>query len=697
MEFLNKSMYRILLWLFIAALAIMAVQPFTDAGFVEPISVVLCAGLLFFILRFAYRKFHNMNKKGLKIFIFAFFAVFLLLQILSVTQIHTMVFGDPWHIQAQATRIMQGDMVWDVWIRQYPNLVPLVALNVGFMKLAEVLHISYYFVFYAFNILINTSIWVLLVRFLWKKRPELATFVALLMLMLPMNYDFLLRVGYSDGFAILVLLIVALRFDKAQRTGLFGIWQFVSTAILFTLGFLARPNVIIILIALAILGLVAFSQRKKYKKLWLSIVKLILASFVGIVLAMGVTRGLASAMQYDLKGPDVFPTVNWIYEGLNTESMGEWTPVDRDYTLNHFGFETAKEANIAGIKERLVHLGKNPWMIPILLLAKFGQLWSCGTFATATDYQLFSGYYNWTKAPGWVIDNIGAINIFISTYAKALMTVFLFAIVYRLWKTKKEEISVFSLAILTTMGITLFHTLLWEVKPRYQFMTFALIILAAALSFDKIFSEKTVFRPEKGRSKLLKIAYPILALLSLGLMLTLMQKQPKQAIVVNAQQHSVNHFGYSKGSIDLGAGKSISQAFDLTTSANRIDFNSYANMEMKLILEKKEAEQWKEVGETPILAEDAMTVLKTEMPVGHYRLRVENIQKVPVTLALMTNTENLDYPHLIELPNSKYASFGFSLSQNEPKTKFSLGLILTFAVIYILGYFVILTVVKNND
>ncbi|WP_348795228.1 hypothetical protein, partial [Lactococcus petauri] len=42
------------------------------------------------------------------------------------------------------------------------------------------------------------------------------------------------------------------------------------------------------------------------------------------------------------------------------------------------------------------------------------------------------------------------------------------------------------------------------------------------------------------------------------------------AIVVNAQQHSVNHFGYSKGSIDLGAGKSISQAFDLTTSANRI-------------------------------------------------------------------------------------------------------------------------------
>ena len=54
MEFLNKSMYRILLWLFIAALAIMAVQPFTDAGFVEPISVVLCAGLLFFILRFAY-------------------------------------------------------------------------------------------------------------------------------------------------------------------------------------------------------------------------------------------------------------------------------------------------------------------------------------------------------------------------------------------------------------------------------------------------------------------------------------------------------------------------------------------------------------------------------------------------------------------------------------------------------------------
>lgn len=696
MEFLNKSMYRILLWLFIAALVFMAAQPFTDAGFVEPLSVLLLATLLFFILRFAYQKFHNMNKKGLKIFIFAFFAIFILLQILSVTQVHVMVFGDPWHIQAQATRIMQGDMIWDVWIRQYPNLLPLVALNVGFMKLAQLLGVSYYFIFYSFNILINTSIWVLLIRFLWRKKAALATFVTLLMLILPMNYDFLLRVGYSDGFAILVLLIITLRFDKLQQTESFGIWSFISTIFLFAVAYLARPNAIIILIALAILALVAFSQRKKYKKLWINMSKLIVASVIGIILAIGVTRGLASIMQYDLAGPDVFPTVNWIYEGLNTESMGTWTPADRDYTLNHFGFETAKDANIAGIKERLAYLGKNPWMIPVLLIVKFGQLWSCGTFATATDYQLFSGYFNWTEGPGWLIDNIGAINIFISTYAKALMAVLLFAIVYRLWKSK-EEVSSFSLAILTTMGITLFHTLLWEVKPRYQFMTIALIILAAAFSIGKIFSVNTQFKPEQGRSKVLKIVYPVMALLSLGLMLTVMQMQPKQKMVVNAQQHSLNHFGYSKGSIELGAGESISQAFDLTTSADKLDFLSYTNMEMKLILEKKFGSSWKKIGGQNILAEDAMTTMKVDMPAGNYRMRVENIQKVPVTLALMTNIENLDYPHLIELPNNEQASFGFTISQSQPKTKFPLGLIMSFAVIYLMGYFLILAVVKDDD
>ncbi|MEY8537991.1 hypothetical protein AALM99_06000 [Lactococcus muris] len=697
MDFLNKSMYRILLGLFIAALALMAIQPYTDVGFLEPISVLLLAALLFFLLRFAYQKFHKMNKKELKIFIFAFFAVFLLFQIISVTQIHMMVFGDPWHIQAQATRIMQGDMVWDVWIRQYPNLLPLVALNVGFMKLAQLFHVSYYVIFYAFNIFINTSIWVLMIRFLWKKRAALAAFVALIMVILPMNYDFLLRVGYSDGFAILVLLIIALKFDKLQKTETFGVWQFISTAFLFAVGYLARPNIIIVLVALAILGLVAFSQRQKYKKLWLSITKLLLASLVGIILAMGVTRGLASVMQYDLKGPDVFPTINWIYEALNTDSMGTWTPADRDYTLNHFGFETAKDANIAGIKERLAYLGQKPWMIPVLLLGKFGQLWSCGTFATATDYQLFSGHYNWTRGPGWLIDNIGAVNIFISTYAKALMSIFLLAIVYRLWKSKEEEISVFSLSILTTMGITLFHTLLWEVKPRYQFMTIALIILAAALSFDKIFSEKALFKPEKGKKKLLKIAYPVLSLLSLGLMLTLMQVQPKQKITVNAQQHSLNHFGYSKGSIELGAGESISQPFELATFANHIDFKSYATMEMKLIIEKKEAGGWKKVAEQAILPEDAITVLRADMTAGQYRMQVQNIQKVPVTMSLMTNTENLDYPYLIELPNDKQASFGFSISQRQPKTKFPMGLIFGFAVIYLLGYFVVLAVVKDDE
>lgn len=692
MKFLNKTMYRVLLGLFALATVIMSIQPLIDGGsFVEPISVILLAIILYFVLRWIYQKLAKLSSKILKFMIFGLFVVFVILQIVSINAVHLMTFGDPWHIATQAFKIVQGNNVWDVWLQMYPNLVPLLALNVGFVKVAGWLHLSYWAVFYTFNLLVNTAIWIVIARFLWKKSQSLAVFVMILAVLMPMNYDFLLRVGYSDGLAILALVLLAVKFDKAIQTQKFGVGAFLTTILYFALAYMARPNVVILLVAIAICGIVAFHERKKYKNLWKSTSKMLMACIVGILFAIGAAHGIASAIDYNLKNPDAFPIVNWFYESVNYATKGEWTTVDRDYTLYHIGYATEKAADIAGIKSRLASLGQHPWQIPVLILAKFGTLWSCGTFATGTDYQEFRQGFDFTHGPGWLITNIGAINMFISTYAKALMTVFLLSILLRLWREKKVGISVFGLSILTIMGISLFHTLLWEVKPRYQFMTIGLLVIAAALSFDGLFSTKTAeeVAAKFDKKKWLKIGFPIASILSLILMATVMQLQPKQIVVVNAQSHALDNYSDANNVYTLSPNQVISQEFKLSTAAAQVDLTSCSTGDLQLFVDEKVGNDWQVVARHPIVAAEPHIIINTHLSAGTYRFVVKNETNLPVGMAVMMSTQNEDIPYLISLPHHQTGSFGWSVNAGE-KTKFPVGLIVIFGLIFLLGYLFIL-------
>lgn len=688
MQLLIKTMDKIVFALFVLAFVFMLLQPFTDTGFVEPISVVILTLFLFILFRFLYRKFQKLSQKRLKIVIFAFFVLFIVLQILSVTLVRIQLFGDPWHSLLQATRIVQGSHYWDEWILYYPNLLPMIALETVFIKLAGLLNVSYYVIFYAFNIFINTMIWVVMARFLWKQKPYLAAFASFLMLIIPMNYDFMLRVGYTDGVSILGLLLLVFAFDKLKHEKKLSWKQALGVVLIFTISYLARPNVIVFMVALFILGLISFYRRKKSGNLWKAISKMFLACAVGIVLAMGATRGIAGALDYNLNNPSAFPTANWIYESLNYESFGEWTHTDRDYTANHAGFDTAKEADMAGIKSRLVSLGTHPWRIPVLILVKFATLWSCGTFATGTDYQLFSQIYNWANAPGFVVQNIGSINLFMATYAKALVGLFLFAIVIRLWKTKREWVSLFGLSLLSIMGISLFHTLIWEVKPRYQFMTFGLLVIIALLSFENIFDEKVTDRSvssffERWKNKL-KFLVPVFACISLVLMGTVMQLQPKQNVVVVAQNQTLDNYTLSNDRLSLGAQERITQEVNLPTSAGKFSLQTNATKNLKIMIDKKSGSQWQRVFTGTILSNELEFDAKMNLAAGHYRIELFNPNEQAVQVDTMLNPQNLDFPYLAQLSDHQTGSLRFSFSQIQARSKFPLGLILIFALLFLL-------------
>lgn len=678
MNFLTKAMGRTLLVLFALAFVFMLFQPFSDVGFVEPFSVIIIAIALYFGLSWLYRKLSESSQSRLKILILSLFAFFILLQIVIVNASHAGAFGDPWHIQAQASRLMAGEKTWDIWIQMYPNLVPMVGLDMLFIRLSEFLHISYYAIFFTFNIFINSALWAIVLRFIWWKKAAVAVFMMIVLLSMAPMYGFLINVAYSDGIAMLALAVLVWLVERLLERGSFSPLMFLATAISFAFAYLTRPNAVVVIIALGILALLAW--HKKVSGLAKPLLLMIAATIVGIMLALLASRGIAHLLGYDLNNPYVFPVWNWIYEGLNLHSGGEWTPTDRDYTLFHSGFATAKEADISGIVQRLKDY--NILILP-LFLVKFGTLWSTGTFATGTDYTLFSGTFNWTHAPGWLVQNIGAFNIAWTTYSKALVALLLLAIVLRLWKNRESLMSSFGFLLLTIMGISLFHSLLWEVKPRYQFMTFALLFIAAALSLDELFVKRTV--SDKWQSRL-KIALPVMSVISLILMATLMQLQPKQQVVVTAQQHPSDNYGYSRENLWLEPNETIYQAFKLPVAANQIDWQTGTTAPLDLTVEQEVAGNWKEVVQLrlPEMNRPAAEISEkfiSEMPAGNYRFAIRNPGSKPASVQALLNTRALDYPYLIE---GKNASLAFIISQTQKVSKFPLGMIIGFAVLYLL-------------
>jgi hypothetical protein len=360
-----------------------------------------------------------------------------------------------------AKELNQNNFQWSSWILQYKNLVPLTVLYSWMMKIGEYLHTGFYPIFFTYNISLLIGTLILIILTLWHKNPRAATLASLLAIFLPMCYRFIIQVGYTDGASIFALSTLIFLFEYHHINW----WKLVLLSYIFAYGYLMRPNIIIAIIALFIIGIFTYKKQKNICKF---VSQLFLFCFSGILLANSAGSLLNTAYHYDVNNSKQFPVVHWIYMGLNQQKFGKYNRADRNYTLDHNGFSSAQDADIAGIKNRV--LESNPLSFSEHLIVKYGILWHEGTFQTLTDYQkeyVFAPklFLNYSKPILWITQ----------IFSKALISLFLLSIVLKLLHKKTVSKNSFLLSLLIIFGISLFHTIIWEVKTRYQFMTFFLL------------------------------------------------------------------------------------------------------------------------------------------------------------------------------------------------------------------------------
>ncbi|MDM5144877.1 hypothetical protein ICE98_01979 [Lactococcus lactis] len=87
-----------------------------------------------------------------------------------------------------------------------------------------------------------------------------------------------------------------------------------------------RPNIIIALVALFIIGLFTYKKQNNIFKL---VSKLFIFCFLGIILATSTSKIFDATYHYNANNPKQFPVVHWIYMGLNQEKIGQYNKADR--------------------------------------------------------------------------------------------------------------------------------------------------------------------------------------------------------------------------------------------------------------------------------------------------------------------------------------------------------------------------------
>lgn len=381
-----------------------------------------------------------------------------------------------------AKKLAQNNFEWSNWILQYKNLVPLTVLYSWMMKIGQLLHTGFYPIFFTYNISLLIGSLTLTLLTLWHKNPQAATLASLLAIFLPMFYGFIIQVGYTDGASIFALSFLIFLFEFGHVNW----WKLGLLTFIFTYGYLMRPNIIIALVALFIIGLFTYKKQKNTYKL---VSKMFIFCALGILLANGTGKLLNATYHYNVNNPKQFPIVHWIYMGLNQQKFGKYNKADRSYTLNHNGFSSAQNADISGVKDRMIDY--NPLTFSTHLIIKYGILWHEGTFQTLTDYQkgyIFAPklFLNYSKPILWISQ----------LFSKALMSLFLLSILMKLLREKQITKNSFLLSILIIFGISLFHTIIWEVKTRYQFITFFLLFFIGIYALAEYFEKDHVKKIE---------------------------------------------------------------------------------------------------------------------------------------------------------------------------------------------------------
>ncbi|EKQ22122.1 hypothetical protein [Lacticaseibacillus paracasei] len=542
--------------------------------------------------------------------------------IAQVVVLHVMpntVYHDPYRVLSQADQLAAGHMTWDItYFWRYANNVPLAYLLSLWLRLTQLVGLSTNLSVHLLSILVLDSFIALALHTIWQlsQRASLLVVAFGFFALSPFAYTYYLQVFYSDLPTMLVLLIIIRSLlNWSQKTSRQRWFAGSGLVVAVMLGAMLKPNLVVLLPALLIVGLILARQHLwRQAKLTLPILLIVL----GFGLSLPATKVIDVAANYQPRTAFSFPATNWILMGYNQHSNGGYSGKDVGRAIKQPSQAARQRYNLKTIPKRIKTLGVvgviRLWVVKlgIVLNVQGIQRWYNGGFRAAPSwYSNHAGFYQGLTVIGYVAATLlmwGALMLKLLRWRPDL--------------TDPHQILAL-LAVTTALGYLAFHTLLWEVEPRYGQAILPLLWVALAA----IPRQASQSRPRwANQASLLNGATALLVAFGAAGVLGAQLPQ-KQVIAAQRSQLSVQYHAKPK---TVTPGTVLAEVVDVNAPANYFSVQIHAGSQVQVTLTNLATGQ-----HYRLTMAGSVARLHHQLAAGQYRITVQNLttrgQQVDVT------------------------------------------------------------------
>jgi len=551
---------------------------------------------------------NRLSKQQLKWLLGVGLVVMFLGQLFVLTTLPMTVFHDPYRVLAQADQMAHGDVSWNItYFWRYSNNVAIAYILSIWLNLTSLFHLTTNTALSILSLAVLDGFIIYTLHVVNQHAKDNLTSVGVLgfFALTPFAYTYYAQVIYSDlpsMFVLLVVLQIFWRWSDLSRRQRQVAGVVLTLAML--IGFLLKPNIIVVVPALLIIAAIMGSKHVFKASHWLVPMLLVV---LGIGLSVPVSRGIQSVSHYTPRTGFAFPATHWTVMGLNrgTDGMYSAKDVTAAVELPNAGIRTQQDLKLIG--QRVSHLG------PVGLV----QLWwkKLGVFLDVHDilYWYNGGY---RAAPAWYQTRTQTFaRLSMLAYTAATLVLWVMVAIRLLfwrpdWRSPRD--ATVMLAVVVSLGYLAFHTLLWEVESRYgQIIVPMLIFIAASIPRPELTQPVKIPR-------WLSVTVPVLTVvLAFGGSWLLGRQYPLSTVV--AAQRSQLSVQYHAAPTTIGPGTVITEDIDVNAPANYVSVQIHDQSRVNVTLMHTQTKQEFKLRQTgDVYWRDA------PLAPGRYRIHIQN-------------------------------------------------------------------------
>ncbi|MDI6651104.1 hypothetical protein [Leuconostoc suionicum] len=533
--------------------------------------------LLFIVTRLLARYINQIPFIRILIGVSVGLVLMVLVQVLVLSFMPNTVYHDPYRVLSQADQMAANHMTWDItYFWRYSNNVPLAYLMSLWLRVTQFFSLSTNISIHLLSVIVLDTFIVLVLYTAYQLNRRNSTVVGLFSFfaLTPFAYTYYLQVFYSDLPSMLILVIV-LRIIWSWSTKSVGqkIISGSGLVISVLVGALIKPNIIVIIPALAVVALILFVKKRLNKS---QIIIPILLIIFGFGLSIPTTRGIYFISNYTPKTEFELPTTHWMMVAFNSKNNGMYSGSDVIKDNNQPNKSARQVYDLKQIVTRIKKMGM--FGLIKLWVVKMGILLNVNTI---------QDWYNggFRSAPTWYFKNAQLIRVLTKvSYTSATLCIWLtFIIKLFRWRVNLDDVNQLAalLAIVIVLGYLSFHTLLWEVEPRYGQVILPLIMFTISAIPNQLVNNRKEVRTQKNT---LFGVILLISTIASGLIFSKTVGETKsQNLVVSAQRSQLSSQYGAKPEM-LVPNTMVTEDVDINTIANyfSVQIHNHSNVNVFL-------------------------------------------------------------------------------------------------------------------